>query len=65
MHAGVEHRPHRADIYIDPFNRDELAGIAALDRLASSWRDYAARRLQSGRIEDWAKRLEGHEAAGD
>ncbi|WP_315861390.1 MOSC domain-containing protein [Rhizobium leguminosarum] len=51
--------------YIDPFNRDELAGIAALDRLASSWRDYAARRLQSGRIEDWAKRLEGHEAAGD
>lgn len=48
--------------YIDPLNRNELAGIAALHRLASSWRDYATRRLQSGRVEDWMRRLEGHDA---
>ena len=27
--------------------------------LAEGWRRYAVRRLESGRVEDWAPRLEG------
>ena len=45
--------------YIDRLNLDELKGIAALDVLAESWRKYAVRRLESGRVEDWRKRLDG------
>ncbi len=45
--------------YIDPLNREELAGIAALDRLAEGWRGHAARRLQSNTVEDWTRRLAG------
>ncbi len=45
--------------YIDPLNRAELAGIAALERLADGWRAHAARRLESNRVEDWTKRLTG------
>ena len=48
--------------YIDPLNRAELAGIAALDRLAEGWRSNAARRLESNRVEDWTRRLSGSEA---
>ncbi|PLP58729.1 MOSC domain-containing protein [Mesorhizobium loti] len=44
--------------YIDPLNRAELAGIAALERLAEGWRGHAARRLESNRVEDWTKRLD-------
>ena len=42
-------------------NLAELRGIAALDVLAEGWRKYAIRRLDSGRVEDWNKRLEGRE----
>lgn len=45
--------------YIDPLNREELAGIAALDRLAEGWRSHAARRLESNKVEDWTRRLAG------
>ncbi|HSX76927.1 MAG TPA: MOSC domain-containing protein [Shinella sp.] len=45
--------------YIDPLNRAELAGIAALEPLADGWRAHAARRLESNRVEDWTKRLTG------
>ena len=45
--------------YIDPLNREELAGIAALDRLAEGWRSHATRRLASNRVEDWTRRLAG------
>ncbi|HEV2504172.1 MAG TPA: MOSC domain-containing protein [Mesorhizobium sp.] len=44
--------------YIDPLNRTELAGIAALDHLAEGWRGHAARRLESNRVEDWTRRLD-------
>ncbi len=47
--------------YIDTLNRDELAGIAGLARLAAGWRAYAANRLASSRIEDWTRRLDGQE----
>ena len=45
--------------YIDPLNRAELSGIAALERLAAGWRAHAARRLESNRVEDWSRRLTG------
>jgi len=46
-------------LYVDRLNRHELQGIAALDVLAEGWRKYAVRRLESGRVEDWSKRLNG------
>lgn len=46
-------------LYVDRMNLPELQGIAALDVLAEGWRRYAQRRLDSGQVEDWSKRLEG------
>ncbi|WCR09362.1 MOSC domain-containing protein [Paracoccus stylophorae] len=46
-------------MYVDRLNRHDLAQMAALDVLAEGWRRYAARRLDSGRVEDWRGRLEG------
>ncbi|SMG26683.1 MOSC domain-containing protein [Paracoccus sp. J56] len=46
-------------LYVDRLNMTELQGIAALEVLAEGWRRYAMRRLESGRVEDWTKRLEG------
>ncbi|HLP66560.1 MAG TPA: MOSC domain-containing protein [Rhizobium sp.] len=46
-------------LYVDRLNLRELASIAALDVLAEGWRKYAVRRLESGRVEDWSKRLDG------
>ncbi|AJC79766.1 MOSC domain-containing protein [Rhizobium etli bv. phaseoli str. IE4803] len=45
--------------YIDTMKGSELSGIANLTTLAQGWRDHAARRLETGRIEDWRSRLEG------
>lgn len=53
-------------LYVDTLNRDALAEIASLAILPSSWRDYAAKRLQTRAVEDWTRRLEGEAApAGD
>ena len=52
------HRLWRA-FYIDRLNRGELTGMAELAVLSEGWRSRAARRLQSGRVEDWSARLEG------
>ena len=46
-------------LYVDQLNLYELKGIAALDVLAEGWRKHAVRRLESGRVEDWRKRLDG------
>ena len=46
-------------LYVDRLNIAELQGIAGLDVLADGWRRYAVRRLESGQVEDWSKRLEG------
>src|SRR5690606_5752528 len=46
-------------LYVDRLNLGELQGIAALDVLAEGWRRYAIRRLESGRVEDCSRRLEG------
>lgn len=45
--------------YVDTLNRAELAGIASLEHLAEGWRTHAIRRLESNRVEDWSKRLDG------
>lgn len=44
-------------LYADPLNIGALAAIAAIAELAPSWRELAQRRLDSGRIEDWSRRL--------
>ncbi|MHB0983893.1 MAG: 3-alpha domain-containing protein, partial [Thiobacillus sp.] len=36
---------------------DALAAIMALDVLSASWRELAQRRLTSGQVEDWSRRL--------
>ncbi|WP_196809326.1 MOSC domain-containing protein [Rhizobium sp. 2MFCol3.1] len=45
--------------YVDTLDKSELRGIADLDRLAATWRNYALRRLESGKVEDWSMRLQG------
>lgn len=45
-------------LYIDPLDDGALAAIAALELLAPGWRQLAARRLASGSIEDWSRRLD-------
>lgn len=46
-------------LYADALNREELSAMAALDILPESWRSLALRRLESGRFEDWERRLSG------
>lgn len=46
-------------LYLNPFDYDELSGLAALQHLTPSWRGLAARRLASGTMEDHTSRLEG------
>lgn len=51
-------RLHRL-LYIDRLDRAALAEMAALPPLAPGWRQLAARRLDSNRVEDWQRRLNG------
>lgn len=51
--------------YIEPLDRDALAAIAALEVLAPSWRQIAAQRLKTGRVEDWGRRLDTPASASD
>jgi MOSC domain-containing protein YiiM len=46
-------------LYKDTGNRDALAAMARLPELAQGWRKLAERRLASGTVEDWSKRLNG------
>lgn len=46
-------------LYVDRMNTAELEGMVGLEVLAEGWRKYAVRRLESGRVEDWSKRLDG------
>lgn len=48
-------------MYVDRMNLDDLSRMASLDVLAEGWKRYARCRLDSGRVEDWRKRLEGTE----
>lgn len=44
-------------IFIDRLDRATLGEIATLPALAPGWRRMAQRRLDSGTVEDWSKRL--------
>ena len=43
--------------YVDRLDAAALRAIAALEPLSESWRALAARRLASGAVEDWRRRL--------
>lgn len=44
-------------LYTRTHDWDALASMSQLEALSDSWRSLAARRLESGRIEDWSDRL--------
>lgn len=43
--------------YVEPLNRSALEVIARLQVLSPSWRELAGRRLGTGQVEDWSRRL--------
>lgn len=43
--------------YLDRMNINELSQIASLAHLPEKWREYARKRVPSGQVEDWEKRL--------
>jgi MOSC domain-containing protein YiiM len=45
-------------LYADPLNMSELQAVTALPLLAEGWRSLAARRIATGQVEDWSRRLE-------
>lgn len=51
-------------LYHDVRNHAELSEMAGLVELSSNWRELARRRLNSGKTEDWTRRLYGRDAAG-
>jgi MOSC domain-containing protein YiiM len=44
--------------------RAEIAALAALPELAESWRRTLLKRLESGTVEDWTRRLTGRDGQG-
>lgn len=44
-------------LYAEPMNRRALGEVAGLEALSSSWRGLVERRLRSGGVEDWSRRL--------
>ena len=46
---------------VDTRNRSELQIASALPELAESWRLLLCRRLRTGAVEDWSKRVTGGE----
>ena len=56
--TGLSRRIWRA-FYVDTLNRDELAQLSELSRLAENWRMHAIKRLQTNTVEDWTPRLTG------
>ncbi|PSJ38147.1 MOSC domain-containing protein [Allosphingosinicella deserti] len=45
-------------LYVDMLDRDALAIVTALPHLAENWKVLAARRLATGEVEDWSRRLD-------
>lgn len=52
-------------LYVDTADRQGLEEMAHLPRMPESWRRLAVRRLETGRVEDWSKRLEGPNSASE
>jgi MOSC domain-containing protein YiiM len=46
-------------LYVERDDRQALEGMAQLDTLSPSWRKTATKRLESGEVESWSKRLDG------
>lgn len=46
-------------LYVDRLNRALLTEMAALPELAENWRSLAMRRIASGKVESWTRRLYG------
>ncbi|WP_407526989.1 MOSC domain-containing protein [Methylobacterium oryzisoli] len=46
-------------LYVDTRNRSDLDAVAALPELAETWRALARRRLATGTVEDWSRRISG------
>lgn len=44
-------------MYVRPLDRRELEGMVSLAELTESWREIAAHRLESGRVESWDSRV--------
>ena len=49
-------------LYVKTLDRSELEEMAALEKLPDGWRRYAQRRLESGKVESWNRRLQGDKA---
>jgi MOSC domain-containing protein YiiM len=47
--------------YVDPLDRVELGTVARIKTLAEGWRAYAIKRIASGQVENWSRRLDGEE----
>lgn len=45
--------------FVDTMNAGALRQIAELPALAQKWQDHAAKRLGTGMVEDWSRRLDG------
>lgn len=48
-------------LYVDTRNRSELQAASAIPELAESWRLLLRRRLRTGAVEDWSKRVTGRD----
>ena len=46
--------------YVDTLNASELSEIVTLQALPDSWKKYARNRLETGKVEDWERRLKGN-----
>lgn len=46
-------------LYRDSRDRADLSAMSDIPELAEGWRALARRRIESGRVEDWSKRLDG------
>ncbi|MGV3478692.1 MAG: MOSC domain-containing protein [Sphingobium sp.] len=46
-------------LYVDTLNMPELAAMSRLSHLAEGWRRHAEKRSATGKVEDWARRLNG------
>ncbi|AWM88087.1 MOSC domain-containing protein [Microvirga sp. 17 mud 1-3] len=46
-------------LYVDKLNIPELTAMTALTLLSENWRKHAEKRLATGQVEDWSRRLVG------
>jgi hypothetical protein len=52
-------------LYVDRDDRASLEQMTMLETLTPSWRKTAAKRLESGKVESWANRLDTPRSQSD